>query len=264
MKPIADRGGFCRFKSEKTMKLVDDWRRIVSISLSFWMQIVGLLVLIIPEARYMLTRQDSDPYLSWWLGVILLFAGIVGRLFRQSDSGWREVLRLVGVLGIAFLLAIVLTGNARAAPVSEEATLAVAVPFIAQEEGEELKAYLDIVGVPTICSGSTRGIRLGMTMTRAQCRALLRAEYRHGLHRYFTPATIEHRLTPKRDTAYTSVAFNCGIGAIGKSTATRRLNAGDIRGGCQAIGWWNKAGGRVIRGLANRREREVSLCLHGL
>ena len=140
------------------------------------------------------------------------------------------------------------------------------VPVIAEFEGLRLDAYLDVVGVPTICYGSTRGVRIGMKKTDAQCIALLReevSEYREKLHWFFTPATIASRLPPTRDAAYTSLAFNCGIGAVGKSTATRRLNAGDITGGCEALTWWNKAGGRVIRGLVARRTRERDLCLAG-
>ncbi|MDJ0821273.1 MAG: glycoside hydrolase family protein [Paracoccaceae bacterium] len=59
------------------------------------------------------------------------------------------------------------------------------------------------------------------------------------------------------------MAFNFGIRGAGKSTAVRRLNNGDVPGGCRAIGWWNKASGRVILRLVNRRKEEVSLCLDG-
>jgi GH24 family phage-related lysozyme (muramidase) len=79
-----------------------------------------------------------------------------------------------------------------------------------------------------------------------------------------SPTTIDRRLPATRDAAYTSTAFNCGVAAIGKSTATRRLNAGNIAGGCEALTWWNKAGGRVIRGLLERRKREQALCMQGL
>ena len=247
--------------------LVTNWRRVVALSLSFWMQVAGLVVLIWPELKYGWTEQDSDPVFFWWLGVLLLVAGIAGRLYEQGVSKLREWARITGVLVILFLLALLLATTVRAAPPSEAATLEVAVPFIAQEEGERLEAYLDIVGVPTIGSGSTRGVKLGMKITREESRALLRREvieYREGLHRYFTAATINSRLTPRRDAAYTSTAFNCGIAAIGKSTATKRLNAGNIAGGCEALTWWNKAGQRVIRGLASRRERERALCMMGL
>lgn len=150
---------------------------------------------------------------------------------------------------------------------SWEATARVAVPLIAKWEGKRNQAYQDIIGVWTICYGSTRGVQPGDFKTDEECLELLRAEvheYREGLHRYFTDETRNTRLTPERDAAYTSLSYNVGIGGAGKSTAVRRLNNGDIRGGCQALGWWNKAGGRVVRGLVNRRAEETELCLRGL
>lgn len=249
------------------MKLIDDWRRVMALSLSFWMQWLGFFVIVAPEFRFMMTGQDSDPVLLFWLGALLLLAGMVGRFFKQSLSTWREWLRIVGLAAAVLVASVWLSGAAFAAPVSEQETLDIAVPFIGKEEGKRNKAYRDIVGVPTICYGSTRGVRMGMVMTDAQCTALLRsevAEYRLKLHRYFTAKTINYRLTPKRDAAYTSLAFNAGIRGIGKSTATRRLNAGNIKGGCKALTWWNKAGGRIIRGLVKRRTREYKLCMAGL
>lgn len=148
-------------------------------------------------------------------------------------------------------------------PVSEMEFLDVAVPFVGKWEGLRTTAYRDIVGVWTICYGHTRTVIPGETRTVAECNALLAEElleYREGLHRYFTTQTINRRLTPERDTAYTSLAFNVGIAGAGRSTATRRLNAGNIAGGCEALTWWNKAGGRVVRGLVNRRAEERALC----
>ena len=249
------------------LKCVADWRRVVALSLSFWLTAAGVVSLILPELRFVLTGQDTNPVLMWFIGIGLLVASLVGRLFRQSDSKWREWLRIGAVIGIVLLLAFAMAGRALAAQPTEDETLAVAVPHIAKWEGVRTKAYLDIVGVPTICFGSTRGVYLGMQKSLEECEELLRvevAEYRERLHRYFTIQTKAYRLTAKRDASYTSLAFNCGVGAIGKSTAVRRLNAGDIRGGCKAIGWWNKAGGRVLRGLVNRRKAEVSMCLAGL
>lgn len=247
--------------------VIPEWRRVIAISLSFWMQIFGVVAMVWPELKFMFTGQDSDPVFYWWLGIVLLVAGIAGRLYEQGVSKVREWLRIGAVMVISLLLALLLSSTVRAAEPPENEVLAIAVPFIAQEEGMRRAAYLDIVGVPTICFGSTRGVKLGMIKTEAECLLLLRSEvseYRNGLHSYFTRATVAGRLTPHRDAAYTSTAFNCGIAAIGKSTATKRLNAGDISGGCQALTWWNKAGGRVIRGLAARRERERALCMVGL
>lgn len=250
---------------------IRDLRRTTALSISFWLTNLGILVMIWPEAKFYWTGVDSDPVLFWWLGIGLLIASNFGRIYKQGLSPWREWFRIAGIAVLVVILAFLAAGRLHAAPaydpVRAEDTLRVAVPFIAQEEGERRKAYLDIVGVPTICFGSTRGVRLGMIKTHAECLDLLRvevAEYRDRLHRYFNLTTRLQRLTPERDAAYTSTAFNCGVGAIGKSTATRRLNAGDIAGGCEALGWWNRAGGRVIRGLVLRRQREQALCLQGL
>ena len=167
---------------------------------------------------------------------------------------------------------------ARCAPVdapapvvtSEAATLAIAVPLVARWEGVKTEAYLDRIAVPpvwTICFGETEGVRPGERRTMAECEAGLRrglVRYRNGIHHAFTPETRATRLPPARDAAFVSLAWNVGIGGVRGSTATRRLNAGDIRGACEALTWWNKAGGRVIRGLANRRADEHRLCLEGV
>jgi GH24 family phage-related lysozyme (muramidase) len=257
-------------------RLIDDVGRVLAISLSFWMQVAGLLAILGPEVRFRLTGEDYDPYLFGYLGVGFLIAGLAGRVFQQGLSIWREWLRIIAVTLLVIAFAFVLSGHAEAAagnksPATEEETLSLAVPYIMKKEGIRLVAYRDIVGVWTICGGITAaaGIRVypGMTMTMQRCTELMWvkvAEYRSELHRYFTTATISLRLPPTRDTAYTSLAYNVGIVGIGNSTAVRRLNAGDIRGGCEAITWYDKAGGRVVRGLFERRKDEKAMCLIGL
>lgn len=246
------------------MRLIDRPGRVMLLGYSWWAQLFGLAALILPELGYALWGIETDPYVLWWVGVGLLMFGLIGRLIVQTGSGLAEGLRIVFVAALIVALSIV---AARAAPATEAQTLEIAVPFVAEREGMRLEAYLDIVGVPTICAGSTRGVRLGQRKTLAECMALLRAEvaeYRRGLHRYFTAETIAARLPPPRDAAFTSLAYNIGIGAAGKSTATRRLNAGDVAGACEAITWWNKAGKRVVRGLVLRRSAERDLCMQGV
>lgn len=253
------------------MPLVPDWRRVMLLSFSFWMQVAGLAALILPELWFRFTEQDYDPYFAWWLGVLLLLAGIIGRVYQQGLSPWKEWLRIIAVVAIMIALAIILASPSNAArlpndPATEAETLQIAVPFIAKEEGKRNRAYRDAVGIWTICFGSTRGVHADMWMSDQQCFYLLKievAEHRTGLHRYFTAVTIAARLPPKRDAAYTSAAFNVGVAGIGKSTATKRLNAGDIAGGCQALTWFDKAGHRVLRGLFERRQREKKLCMDG-
>lgn len=123
-------------------------------------------------------------------------------------------------------------------------------------------------GGAMLCYGETKAARVRQRATDAECRAKLverlKGDFRAGLHDYFTEATRAMRLTPERDAAYVSLAYNVGIRGAGRSTATRRLNAGDIAGGCKALTWWNKAGGRVVRGLVNRRAHEYRLCMKGV
>ncbi|TIN20204.1 MAG: lysozyme [Mesorhizobium sp.] len=251
------------------MRLVADVRRVVLLSLSFWMQVFGLAVLVLPELWYHVTGQDYDPNVAWWLGVLLLLAGIVGRVYQQGLSPWKEWLRLIAVAAIVFALALLLAWPSNASPLAgspatEAQTLEIAVPFIAKEEGKRNRAYRDAVGRWTVCSGSTRGVHANMVLTDEQCLDLLKvevAEHRTALHRYFTTETINVRLPATRDAAYTSLAYNVGPAEAGKSTATRRLNAGDVAGGCQALTWFDRAGRRVLRGLFERRKREKALCM---
>ena len=64
--------------------------------------------------------------------------------------------------------------------------------------------------------------------------------------------------------ALLSLSYNIGTRAFCGSTVAKRVNAGDIRGACNAIPAWNRAGGKVIPGLVNRRAAERKLCLEGV
>ena len=44
----------------------------------------------------------------------------------------------------------------------------IAVGIVGGFEGLRTKAYRDVVGVPTICFGETRGVKMGDTATDAQ------------------------------------------------------------------------------------------------
>jgi len=150
---------------------------------------------------------------------------------------------------------------------SDQEFLAIAVPFVARWEGLRLEAYRDLVGIWTVCYGETKGVRPGDRYTRAECEAMLAREildYRRGLHVYFLPQTKAALLPAARDLAFVSLAYNAGIAGAGKSTAARRLNAGQVAAACEALTWWNKAGGKVVRGLVRRRADEYGLCMRGV
>lgn len=256
------------------MKPVKNAKRIALRSYSMWANYLGIAALIAPELIFVIWGVDTNPRLWWVSGLALILFGIAGRLIDQGMTR-SPALVMVAALFLAMGKPTIIdwppdTTNTAAnysQNYSVQDVLAVAVPLIAKWEGLRTTAYQDIVGVWTVCYGETKGVRPGDTYTKAECGEMLAQEvlaYRAGWRSYTTAETRSHRLTAPREAAFTSLAYNAGVYAIGKSTATRRLNAGDIAGACTAIGWWNKAGGRVVRGLVNRRTEEVALCRVGL
>lgn len=128
-----------------------------------------------------------------------------------------------------------------------------------------LRAYLDIVNVATICDGDTLGVRMGMVETEAGCKARLERQLVN--HARPVLACVPALGRPEREhqlVASVSLAYNIGTAGFCRSTVARRFNAGNWRGGCDAMMMWNKAGGREVRGLTLRRERERAICLRGL
>lgn len=128
---------------------------------------------------------------------------------------------------------------------------------------EYRKAYADIVGVWTICDGDTKNVRPGMIETREGCTK--RLEQQLVAHAKPVLSCVPGlRERPNQLVASVSLAYNVGTGAFCRSTAARLMNAGQWRAGCDQFLRWNKAGGRPVRGLTLRRERERTLCLKGL
>ena len=63
--------------------------------------------------------------------------------------------------------------------------------------------------------------------------------------------------------ALASFAFNVGLGNLQSSTLRMKYNRGDYDGAADEFLKWNKAGGKVLRGLERRREAERALFLSG-
>jgi len=143
------------------------------------------------------------------------------------------------------------------------AVMAVAVAMVGGYEGLKLVAYRDIVGVPTVCFGETRGVQMGDRYTLEECQVMLGSalvEFETGMRKCLTSPDA---IPDKPYVTFLSLSYNIGTGAFCKSTVARKANAGDIVGACNAIPMWNKAGGRVVQGLVNRRAEEQRICLEG-
>lgn len=139
-----------------------------------------------------------------------------------------------------------------------------AIQFTGGWEGLRLHAYQDVVGVWTACYGETKGIRPGMKFTKEQCDSLFigsLTEHEAGMRKCLkAPDAIPE----KTYVSLVSFTYNVGVGAFCRSTLARLANAGDLDAACRQLPRWNKAGGKVIKGLVNRRKAELALCLAGL
>lgn len=129
-------------------------------------------------------------------------------------------------------------------------------------EGKSNAAYLDPVGIPTICYGSTSGIRIGDYKSDDDCEALLAEELGEAF------AALDRHVTAlisvQEAAAYASFIYNAGQGNFAKSTLLKKLNRGDRAGACRELTKWVYAKGRKLKGLVRRREAERELCLSGI
>jgi len=269
------------------IKLVHDWKRVLLIGYSTWAAILALAGMVVPQLAWQWFGVALNPVFFGWSVTAVLFIGIVGRIIDQPSEGrWGRRLVVVA-LALLFISQAVpansmdTVNEGLVAPAaqqtlselvavkSDEEFNAVTFGLVSRWEGKRNYAYFDIVGVPTICYGHTRtvtaeDVRNKRFMSDAQCRDLLIAEiaeYREQVHRHFTDDTLAHRLPVRRDAAFTSLTINIGWGAAGRSTAVRRLNNGDVLGSCEALTWFNRAGGVRVTGLVNRRNEEYAYCI---
>lgn len=144
------------------------------------------------------------------------------------------------------------------------AITATLVVLVGGFEGLRLAAYRDPVEIPTVCFGETKGVIMGQKHSRAECDAMLvesLISHETGMAKCLPNG---HKLSDATYGAFLSFTYNVGVGAFCKSTLARKVNAGDLRGACNELMKWDKAGGVRLPGLTRRRAEERALCLRGL
>ncbi len=135
------------------------------------------------------------------------------------------------------------------------------IDLIKEFEGCKLEAYKDSVGIPTIGVGHTKNVCMEHTITMEQADALLRADLadaEKAVNQY-----VGVPLTQNQFDALVSFTFNLGAGALLGSTLLSLLGKGNYLGAAEQFGRWNRAGGKVLLGLARRRAAERELFLEG-
>lgn len=137
--------------------------------------------------------------------------------------------------------------------------------LLAGFEGLVLHPYLDPVKVPTIGIGSTyyeNGTRVKLTdppITEARAYELLAntiASYELTVNNLLKVTVTQFQFD-----AMVSLCYNIGAANFAKSSVIRLVNKGDFVGAAKAFLLWNKAGGKVIRGLTIRRTKEAEYFL---
>ena len=135
--------------------------------------------------------------------------------------------------------------------------------IIKKYEGLRLDVYRDPVGISTIGYGSIWGIdgdRVRMdhrTITEAEAGLLLQRDV--GKAERYLGHLIDVPITVNQFSATVSLIYNIGSGNFQNSQVRMRINRKDYAGAA-AIWWqWRRAGGRILRGLVERRELERRL-----
>ena len=145
------------------------------------------------------------------------------------------------------------------------AAAGIVITLVGGFEGLRNYAYRDPVGIPTICFGETRGVKMGNYETTAECKTMLGdrlIEFETGIRKCLKdPDGVP--LNPY--IASLSLSYNIGQGAFCGSTVRKQLDAKNWRAACDAILAWDKVrvAGVLVRlpGLTKRRQAERALCL---
>lgn len=130
---------------------------------------------------------------------------------------------------------------------------------IAVSEGYRSSSYDDGVGVQTVGFG-TAYVKHGTRMTVEQALVALNEDAKKK-QKEMKACLGDIKLYQNEWDAYTSLSYNIGTGAFCKSSIAADLKKGDYQAACAGILKYNRAGGKVVDGLAKRRKKEYLLCL---
>lgn len=138
--------------------------------------------------------------------------------------------------------------------------------LIKQWEGLRLHAYLDKACVWTIGYGHTSKagpptVKKGMSISQERAEEILCEDLKQ--FEKAVAKAVKVSLTDEQFAALVSFCYNVGTNAFNNSTLLRKLNQGDYASVPFELQKWNKAGGKVLKGLANRRAAEAGLWARG-
>lgn len=125
---------------------------------------------------------------------------------------------------------------------------------IVAHEGLRKVAYVDPVGVVTVCAGHTSTAKLGQVKTDEECKELLKQDVKHA--EAAVRRLVSAPITQQQFDALTSFVFNVGETNFAKSTLLKKVNIYDCWGAGKEFMRWTNAGGKELPGLVVRRKSE--------
>lgn len=190
--------------------------------------------------------------------------------FKRAKAAWPRRVAPVD----PFAKAVEETGQQLAKEGGQEPEwITLAAPLVEKFEGlhrvipgDKVAAYPDPAtgGKPwTIGIGSTTDER-GMPIKPDAVWTIGRARKRFKAHLAEFGEQVDRLLdgaptTPAQKAALTSLAYNIGSSALARSTLLRRHREGHYKAAGYEFTRWNRAGGKVMRGLIRRRAAEREL-----
>ena len=152
-----------------------------------------------------------------------------------------------------------------------------ALKMIAHHEGTRLKPYrcpaaLHTIGVGHVLYPEQGAMKMedrikfqlkpedNRLFTREEIDAILAQDlerFERGVLKYCHSASSRQAWLD----ALVSFSFNVGLGTLQRSTLRQKHNRGDYKGAADEFLKYCKAGGKVLRGLENRRKDERSIYL---
>ena len=136
--------------------------------------------------------------------------------------------------------------------------------LITKHEGLKLKPYLCPAKIPTIGYGNTyyadgkRVTLLDKDITKQQAFDMFKEIANRFAKR--VDALVTSNINQNQFNALVSFAYNVGTGNFSSSTLLKKVNRNpdDLTLKAEFLRW-NKAGGKVLNGLTNRRNEEADL-----
>ena len=131
------------------------------------------------------------------------------------------------------------------------------IDLIKHFEGCELESYRCSANVLTIGYGTTKNVVEGMKISQHQAEELLMKDLEE--FEEYVEDLIDVPLEQNQFDALVAWTYNLGLTNLKTSTLRKVLNKGAYDDVAEQIKRWNKANGKVLKGLVRRRNAEAEL-----